>query len=129
VPGQVAALAPGVDSLTNAGQVVVRVANRGGRLHAGAGATALVRLGTHREAVVVPDSAIVLAGDSSTVFVVGPDSIAHQRAIVRGIHAGNRTEVRQGVRPGEQVVTTGAFGLQDGMRVVPSSPPDAGSRP
>jgi HlyD family secretion protein len=118
-----------VDSLTNAGQVVVRVPNPGGRLHAGAGATALVRLGTHPEAIVVPDSAIVLAGDSSTVFVVGPDSIAHQRVIVRGIHSPGRTEVREGVQPGERVVTTGAFGLQDGMRVAPARPAAAGSRP
>jgi RND family efflux transporter MFP subunit len=129
VAGRVRALAPGVDSLTNAGQVVIRVSNPRGRLHAGAGASALVQLGTRADAIVVPDSAIVLAGDSSTVFVVGPDSIAHQRVIVPGIHSGSRTEVREGVQAGERVVTTGAFGLQDGMRVVPAPPAEAGSRP
>jgi multidrug efflux pump subunit AcrA (membrane-fusion protein) len=69
---------------------------------------------------VVPDSAIVLAGDTSVVFVVGPDSIAHQRTVVRGVGDDRRTEVRGDLKAGDMVVTTGAFGLQNGMRVVPS---------
>lgn len=120
-----AALAPGVDSLTNAGEAVIRVPNRDGRLHPGAAATARVRLGVRRDVLVVPDSALVLAGDSSVVFVVGPDSVAHQRAVDRGVRAGGRTEVRGELRGGDRVVTTGAFGLQDGMHVVPG----AGSGP
>jgi RND family efflux transporter MFP subunit len=125
--GRIAALAPGVDSLTNAGVVVVRVPNSAGRLRPGAGATARVRLGLRTDVLVVPDSAIVLAGGSNVVFVVGPDSIAHQRAIRRGVRAGGRTEVQGELRPGDRVVTTGAFGLQDGMRVVPAAKGGPGS--
>jgi HlyD family secretion protein len=77
--------------------------------------------------LVVPDAAIVLAGGSNVVFVVGPDSIAHQRAIRRGVRAGGRTEVQGELRPGDRVVTTGAFGLQDGMRVVPAAKGGPGS--
>jgi RND family efflux transporter MFP subunit len=117
--GRVAALTPGVDSLTNAGAAVVRIPNSAGHLHPGAGATAKVRLGVHRDVLVVPDSAIVLAGDNSVVFVVGPDSIAHQRTVVRGVGDDRRTEVQGDLKAGDQVVTTGAFGLQNGMRVVP----------
>ena len=116
----VAALAPGVDSATGAGQVVLRVPNPSGALRAGAGAQGRIRLGVRRDALVVPDSAIVLEGDSSTVFVVSRDSVAHARAVVRGAHQGGRTEVRGNLAPGDPIVTTGAFGLQDGMRVVPS---------
>lgn len=119
--GWIVAVAPGVDSLTNAGAAVLRVPNPDGRLHPGAGATARVRLGVERDALVVPDSAIALAGDSSVVFVVGPDSVAHQRTVMRGVRADGRTAVRGDLRPGDRVVTTGAFGLQDGMRVVPAS--------
>jgi len=121
--GWVAALAPGVDSLTGAGEAVLRVPNRDGTLRAGAGAQARVRLGVRRDALVVPDSAIVLQGDSSAVFVVGADSVAHARPVVRGVHQGGRTEVRGNIAPGERVVTTGAFGLQDGMRVAPAKVP------
>jgi RND family efflux transporter MFP subunit len=117
--GRVTGLTPGVDSLTNAGAAVVRIPNTAGRLRPGAGATAKVRLGVHRDVLVVPDSAIVLAGDTSVVFVVGPDSIAQQRAVVRGVRDDRRTEVQGDLKAGDQVVTTGAFGLQNGMRVVP----------
>ncbi len=119
-PGRVVALAPGVDPLTNAGSAVIRVANSAGRLHPGAGAIAHVRLGVRPGVLVVPDSAIVLSGDGSVVFVVGADSIARQRPVERGVRDGGRTEVRGDLHDGERVVTTGAFGLQDGMRVVPT---------
>ena len=118
--GWVAALAPGVDSATGAGQVVLRVPNPDGVLRAGAGAQGWIRLGVRHDALVVPDSAIVLQGDSSTVFVVGRDSVAHARTVVRGTHEDGRTEVRGNLAPGDRIVTTGAFGLQDGMRVAPS---------
>jgi multidrug efflux system membrane fusion protein len=90
-----------------------------------------VRLGVHPDALVVPDSAIVFAGDSSVVFVVGPDSIAHQRTVVRGVRDNTRIEVQGNLNPGDQVVTTGAFGLQDGMHVVPlrGSAPRGAERP
>jgi membrane fusion protein, multidrug efflux system len=118
--GWVAALAPGVDSATGAGRVVLRVPNPDGALRAGAGAQGWIRLGVRHDALVVPDSAIVLQGDSSTVFVVGRDSVAHARTVVRGTHQDGRTEVRGNLAPGDRIVTTGAFGLQDGMRVAPS---------
>jgi RND family efflux transporter MFP subunit len=122
VRGRVAGLAPGVDSLTNAGEAVIRVPNRDGRLHPGASAIGRIRLGVRPDVLTVPDSAIVLAGDSSVVFIVGPDSVAHQRVVERGIRSGGRSEVRGDIRSGDRVVTTGAFGLQDGMRVAPAAP-------
>ena len=121
--GYLAALAPGVDTLTNAGEAVFRVPNPAGRLHPGAAATARVRLGVRRDVLVAPDSALVLAGDSTVVFVVGPDSIAHARTVTRGLRADGRTEIHGDVRPGDRVVTTGAFGLEDGMHVVPAAAP------
>jgi RND family efflux transporter MFP subunit len=113
------AVAPGVDSLTNAGEVVVRVPNGDGRLLAGAGATARIQVGVLSGMLVVPDSALVLAGDSDAVFVVGADSIVHQRIVHPGVRQSGRVAVQGELSPGERVVTTGAFGLQDGMRVTP----------
>ena len=77
----------------------------------------------------LPDSALVLAGDSSVVFVVGPDSVAHaaHRDARRSAPDG-RTEVRGDLRAGDRVVTTGAFGLEDGMHVVARRPAAAGPR-
>jgi RND family efflux transporter MFP subunit len=118
-PARVIAVAPGVDSLTNAAEVVIRVPNRDLRLLAGAGATGRVLLGIDPAALVVPDSALVLAGDSSAVFVIGPDSVVHQRIVTVGVRQGGRVAVQGKLAPGDRVVTAGAFGLQEGMRVAP----------
>lgn len=118
-PARIAAVAPGVDSLTNAGEVVIRVPNRDQRLLAGAGATGRVVIGIDPAALVVPDSALILAGDSTAVFVVGPDSLVHQRIVTTGVRQGGRVAVKGQLAPGDRVVTTGAFGLQEGMRVAP----------
>jgi RND family efflux transporter MFP subunit len=116
---RIQAVAPGVDSLTNAGEVVIRASNPSGQLLVGAGATARVLVGAQPEALVVPDSALVLAGDSTAVFVIGPDSIVHQRIVLAGVRQGNRVAVQGAIKAGDRVVTTGAFGLQDGMKVAP----------
>jgi RND family efflux transporter MFP subunit len=124
-PGKVAALAPAVDSLTNSGQAVIRVPNPGGELRAGAGATARIVVGAPRRALVIPDSALVVLGDSLSVFVVGPDSVAKARTVSVGVRRAGRAEIVRGLQPGERIVSSGAFGLTDGIRVVPteSAPP------
>lgn len=126
IPGVVHAIAPGVDSLSNAAQVVIRVPNARGDLRAGAGATALIQVARRRNAVVVPDSAIVVVGDSFSVFVVEGDTVARVRSVTLGTRRGGRAEIRAGVRAGEVVVTSGAFGLADGMLVVPDKAGKAG---
>jgi multidrug efflux system membrane fusion protein len=118
VEGFVAGIAPGVDSFTGTGTAVIRIPNANGTLHPGAAATARLRLGLRRDVLIVPDSALVLAGDSSAVFVVTADSVAHQRMVRPGVRSGHRVEVEGDLKPGDRVVTAGAFGLEDGMRVM-----------
>jgi RND family efflux transporter MFP subunit len=122
-PGKVAALAPAVDSLTNSGQAVIRVPNPGGALRAGSGATARITVGAARRALVIPDSALVVLGDSLNVFVVGADSVAKARVVSVGIRRAGRAEILRGLQPGERIVSSGAFGLTDGIRVVPTESP------
>lgn len=122
-PGVVGDVAPAVDTLTNTGQALIRVPNPAGRLRSGTAAVAQIRLGVRRDAKVVPDSALVLVGDSLAVFVIGPDSVAHVRTVTVGVRDGGRAEVQGQVAPGDRVATTGAYGLQDGMRVIPRDGP------
>jgi membrane fusion protein (multidrug efflux system) len=121
-PGRVAALAPAVDSFTNAGQAVIRVPNPLATLRPGAAATARIVTGAQREALIVPDSALVVVGDSLTVFVVSADSVAHARPVGVGIRRAGRAEILRGLRAGERIVSSGAFGLSDGMKVVTAEP-------
>ncbi len=121
-PATVHALAPGVDSLTGAGSVIIRIADAGRTLRPGAGATARVTLAPLRDALIVPDSAVVLVGGATTVFVVGADSVAHARPVEVKGESGGRSAISGDVSPGSRVVTSGAYGLADGMHVVPAAP-------
>ena len=120
--GRVQAVAPAVDSLTNAGTVVIRLVNVGRLFRAGSGATARVSLGLRRDVLIVPDSALVLVGDVMSVFVVSPDSTVHARAVKVGVRQGGRVEVEGKLEAGDLLATAGAYGLTDGMRVAPRTP-------
>jgi membrane fusion protein (multidrug efflux system) len=119
--GTVRAIAPAVDTMSNAAQVVIRVPNGSGILRAGSSATAMVSVGTKRAALVVPDSALVLVGQQMSVFVVGPDSIAHAKPVQVGVRQAGRAEVSGDLQPGDRVATTGVYGLNEGMQVVPAA--------
>jgi multidrug efflux pump subunit AcrA (membrane-fusion protein) len=57
------------------------------------------------------------------VFVVGADSVAHVRPVTIEIRDNGRAAVAGELKPGDRVVTTGAYGLADGMRVIPPAAP------
>jgi RND family efflux transporter MFP subunit len=120
--GRIRATAPAVDSTTNSAQVVIRVLNPGESLRPGLGARASVTVGMKR-GLIVPDSALVLVGDSMSVFVVGADSAVHQRPVTVEARQGGRAVIRGDVKAGDQVATTGAYGLAEGMHVVPTQAP------
>jgi membrane fusion protein (multidrug efflux system) len=122
--GRVRAIAPGVDSATGSGWVVIRIPNPTGLLRPGAGASATIQLGVRKDVLVVPDAALVVVGDSLTVFVVGADSTVSTHTVTVTTRTGGRAEVRSdGLSAGSVVVTQGAYGLENGMHVVPSGRP------
>ena len=118
---RVHAIAPGVDSVTGSGSVVIRIPVAGHGLRPGGGATAHVVLPLLRNVLIVPDSALVLVGGSTTVFVIGADSVVHGHAVEVQARSGGRTAIRGDVAAGAMVATSGAYGLADGMHVIPST--------
>jgi multidrug efflux pump subunit AcrA (membrane-fusion protein) len=51
------------------------------------------------------------------VLVVGPDSVAHERKIEVGVKESDKVQIVSGLKPGEQVITLGGVGLEDGSKV------------
>jgi membrane fusion protein, multidrug efflux system len=119
-PARVVGITPAVDSIANAGQVILRLHNAGERLRPGSGGRGVVRTGVHRDVLVIPEAALVRDGDSLAVFVVGPDSLVSRRRVVPVARAAGRVEVVGRLGAGDLLVTVGALGLREGMRVVPS---------
>jgi len=54
--------------------------------------------------------------------VVGSDSLAHRKAVQLGISDGKDVQVEQGLNRSQMVITTGAYGLDDGTKVTIGKP-------
>jgi HlyD family secretion protein len=73
-------------------------------------------LAIHPDALVVPATALVQKDDKTVVFVVGADSVAHPKNVEIQLQQNGMAEVT-GVSVGDQVVTSGAYELEDGTKV------------
>jgi multidrug efflux pump subunit AcrA (membrane-fusion protein) len=115
VEGTIARVAPAIDAASRSARLVVAVSNTDLALRPGMFARATVVF-DQRQAVVVPSDAIVRRGDRTVVFVVQND-VAVERAVRLGFVDGARTEIVEGLKPGEAIVTVGQQGLRDGAQV------------
>ena len=76
----------------------------------------------HAGAVTVPVAALVPSGDGFQVFVVDSGGMAHVRAVTVGARSESLAEILTGLTAGETVVTTGAYGIEDGTKIVRTAP-------
>jgi RND family efflux transporter MFP subunit len=68
------------------------------------------------DTVLVPTEALVRDGNDVAVFVAA-ESRAERRRVKTGIEDAARTEITEGVRAGELVITRGHVGLSDGAAI------------
>jgi len=117
-PGAVTVVSPAVDPNSTTVQVWVETANPGGRLRAGVSVHVKFIAETIANAVVAPAAALLLGEEGGTqVIVVGTDKIAHIQKVEAGVRDGDKVQILSGAKPGEQVVTVGGLGLEDGTKV------------
>ena len=76
----------------------------------------------HRNVVVISDDALVPTGEGFHVFVVDSAGVAHSRDVKLGGRAEHKLWISEGLKAGEIVVTKGAFGMDEGARVVGAKP-------
>ncbi len=124
--GRVTALDSIVDPATRNVQVQATLANPGGRLRPGMFVEVSVAVGRDRSVVALPASAISYAPYGDSVFIVtdlqGPDGatyrgVRQQFVKVDGAR-GDQVAVVSGVKPGDEVVTSGVFKLRNGAAVL-----------
>jgi len=110
--GRVSHIGASLSKETRTASARIEVANADGRLKPEMFATATIEVGgTQRNLMTLPDAAIVLMGGQPTVFVY--EQGAYQTREIRpGERLGGRTTVVEGLKPGEQVVTAGAYELK-----------------
>jgi RND family efflux transporter MFP subunit len=122
-PGEVAFLDPSVDPLSRTVALKARLQNGSGLLRPGLFAHVDLVLAVRPDAVVVPEEAIVPREDGDWAFVVD-DGTARRRRVRVGERMPGYVEVREGLVPGETVVTAGQRKLADGtaVRIIEDSP-------
>ena len=116
-PGVVTSIGVAVDSASRAVAVRARLTVPPRALRIGESVVGRIITGVNPHAVVIPVDALVPEGDGYRVFVVDSAGIAHARAVTVGGRGESLAEILSGVTPGETVVTTGAYGVQDSSRI------------
>jgi multidrug efflux pump subunit AcrA (membrane-fusion protein) len=118
VPAKVDLISPALDPGSTTVEVWLRVENHHGEYKAGTPVRTSITGKTVANAIKVPLSAVLTATDGSkSVMVIGPDGIAHKQAVQLGINEGAEVQVTQGLTGSETVITSGAYGLDDGTKV------------
>jgi membrane fusion protein (multidrug efflux system) len=124
--GRVTAINPVIDEDTRNVRVQATFPNPRGLLRAGMYVTVSVSLGASRPVVAVPISAVNYAPYGNSVFLVedlkGPGGKPYrgvrQQFVRLGEARGDRIAVLDGVKPGQEIVSSGVFKLRTGAAVV-----------
>jgi HlyD family secretion protein len=118
VQGKVTVVSPATDPATTTVQVWIAIDNPGERLKPGASVHANIVAEAFKAVPVIPVTAILPSDEGGQmVLVVDAKSVAHQRPVQLGVREGNKVQVLNGARPGEEVVIVGGLGLDDKSKV------------
>ena len=114
--GRVTHIGAALDRQTRTVAARIEVPNAEGRLKPEMFATATIEVageadGKKREAIMLPDAAVVLMEGKPTVFVYEQGAY-EARLVEPGERIGGRTVLKSGVTAGEQVVVAGTYALK-----------------
>jgi len=124
--GAVSAVNSEVDVATRNVRVRATVPNADGRLRPGMFANVDVVTSDKQQVLVIPATSVIFAPYGDSVFVVDQKkdesgkatTVARQRFVRLGERRGDLVAVESGLKPGEVVVSSGAFKLRNGLAVV-----------
>jgi multidrug efflux pump subunit AcrA (membrane-fusion protein) len=118
VKGKVTLISPALDTGSTTLEVWVATPNEDDKYKVGTSVHVSVATRTIKNALCVPNEAIIAnkAGDPA-VMVIGADGVANQKTVKTGITDGQATQILSGLAAGDQVVTKGAYGMDDGTKV------------
>lgn len=114
VTGRIVEIRPALNITTQTREVIVAVREPHWR------PTGSIRgevvLGVRRNAIVVPEQAVVLRPSGTVVYVL-EDGVVRERAVQTGLVREGLIEIIAGLKPGETVVVDGAAWLADKAKV------------
>jgi membrane fusion protein (multidrug efflux system) len=78
---------------------------------------------------VIPESALMVRGDLTSVFTVDAEGKAQVRPVRPGLRLERRVEILEGIQEGDLVITEGIQKVRPGGRVQIGSPSSAPTPP
>jgi multidrug efflux pump subunit AcrA (membrane-fusion protein) len=118
VQGKVTVVSPATDANSTTLQIWVQAENPGERLKPGASVHVKVITELVKNATTVPSAAILPGEEGGTaVLVIDADSVAHRHVVKLGIREGDKIQILNGCRPGDEVVVVGGLGVDDKAKV------------
>jgi RND family efflux transporter MFP subunit len=121
VSGHVFSMAQAVGVSTQSSIARIRFADAdvSAMLRPGQYVTVSIPVGPARDAILIPENAIVHEYDDTFVFTIG-NGVATKTKISVGEEVDGRYEISSGLSVGEEVVIEGSYGLRDGESVTVS---------
>jgi multidrug efflux pump subunit AcrA (membrane-fusion protein) len=118
IPGKVSLISPALDPNSTTVEIWVQAPNADQQLRPGTTAQIAITAQTVKDALVIPAAALLNAkGEEAQVMVIDGQSQAHSRDVKTGIQSGQQVQIVSGLKPGDVVVTEGAYGLPDKTKV------------
>jgi multidrug resistance efflux pump len=118
VAAQVALISPALDPGSTTVEVWLKIDNKAGTLKVGTPVKLSITGRTDAQAWQIPVKSILTAQDGSkSVMVVGADGAAHRKPVTLGLEDAENVQITGGLAPSDLVITGGAYGLEDGVKV------------
>ena len=115
--GQVYFIDPQVNGVARTVLMKAKIPNRDGHLKPGMFANLNLIVSVKNNALVIPETAVMVKGDTTSVFIISEDNKASLNPVELGIRLAGRVEVTQGLREGDVVVVEGFQKLREGADV------------
>jgi membrane fusion protein, multidrug efflux system len=106
-----------VSSQTGTIQLAAEFSNAKGILRPGGFGRVRIKTGDNKDALLVPQAAVIEVQSAYQVVVIGPDNKASFRPVKVGERVGNNWVITEGIKAGEKVVAEGFQKVRDGMTV------------
>lgn len=107
--GKLVSIASAIDPTTRTFPVIFEVRNTDEKLRIGMFGEIIIATGKEKEALVVPESALLEEEGRYSVFVHSEGEAFIKRDVTLGDRNGNFVEIQSGLSAGERVVTVGAY--------------------
>lgn len=114
--GWIKRVSPVVDPQSGTFKVTVGVRNVNNKLRPGMFVNCRIVTKTHKNAVLVPKTAIIYENENMNVFVVR-DSIAHKIKLDVGFQDHEKVEALSDIKEGDKIIVVGQAGLKDKTKV------------